>query len=290
MRLIVRPDFDGIVCGALLTAKEPVDRFLFVEPKAMQDREIAVAVDDIIANLPCGGGCALWFDHHAANRLAQPVPGSYRIAPSAARVVFEYYRWDNPQAYEEMVAETDRIDSGSLGELDILQPQRYVLLAFTVDNHKADDAPYWLRLIRLLREQPLAATMADPEVKDRCRAVIEDFTSYGNHIEKFSRRHKNIIISDLRGKRFKGKENRFLVYCLFPDTNVALRLFDDPAHPGHTGISAGKNIFNKTLSIHLGELMVRFGGGGHEGAASCRVPDDAVERILPQIIEALTSP
>jgi hypothetical protein len=90
MRLITRADFDGIVCGVLITAREAIDRFLFVEPKAMQDGEVAVMSEDIICNLPYHKNCRLWFDHHVTNQVAHPFAGRFRIAPSAARVVLEY--------------------------------------------------------------------------------------------------------------------------------------------------------------------------------------------------------
>ena len=33
MRLVTRADFDGLVCGALVTKFEKIDDYLFVEPK-----------------------------------------------------------------------------------------------------------------------------------------------------------------------------------------------------------------------------------------------------------------
>ena len=52
MRLVTRADFDGLVCGALITKFETVNAYLFVEPKFMQDGQVDIRRGDIIANLP----------------------------------------------------------------------------------------------------------------------------------------------------------------------------------------------------------------------------------------------
>ena len=97
MRLVTRADFDGLVCGALVTKFEKIEGYLFVEPKFMQDGLVEIRSGDIITNLPYHPNCTLWFDHHITNttpNFATPIilgRGGFRLAPSAARVVYEYY-------------------------------------------------------------------------------------------------------------------------------------------------------------------------------------------------------
>jgi oligoribonuclease NrnB/cAMP/cGMP phosphodiesterase (DHH superfamily) len=95
-RLITRSDFDGLVCGMLLRELELIDDILFAHPKDMQDGVIAVSARDIVTNLPYVEGCHLAFDHHSSevSRKSGRVDANHVIdaaAPSAARVVFEYY-------------------------------------------------------------------------------------------------------------------------------------------------------------------------------------------------------
>ena len=98
MRLVTRADFDGLVCGALVTKFEKIDDYLFVEPKFMQDGLVEIRRGDIITNLPYHPNCTLWFDHHITNttpdfpKPIMPGKGGFRLAPSAARVVYEYYK------------------------------------------------------------------------------------------------------------------------------------------------------------------------------------------------------
>lgn len=289
MRLITRADFDGIVCGVLITAQEAVDRFLFVEPKSMQDGEVQVYSDDIIANLPYHPDCYLWFDHHVTNKISGPFRGGFRIAPSAARVVFEYYDSESLKQFEDLVREADRIDSADLEVADILSPQGSLLLSFTIDPKDKSNESYCIQLIHLLRELPLSEVMENPEVRERCERVLEDFKAYRDLVLKNSRRDSNVVITDFRGENFKGGENRFLVYSLFPEANVSVRIFNDAHRQGRTGISVGKNIFNKTSTINVGELLSHYGGGGHRGAGSSRIPDGDVDRVLEEIIQRLKS-
>jgi hypothetical protein len=287
MRLITRADFDGIVCGVLLTTQERIDRFLFIEPKGMQDGEVKVGSDDIIANLPYHPEAFLWFDHHITNQVSGFFRGKFFLAPSAARVVFDYYPQGSLSRFEELVRETDRIDSGDLGISDIFQPQDYVLLAFTIDPNSRGDEPYWIKLIHLLREQPFALVMEDATVKDRCKQVLEDFKVYRDLLLKNTRQDGNVAITDFQKVNFKGKVNRFLVYSLFPESNISVKIFRDYHQKGRIGISVGKNIFNKTSTVNVGELLSHYGGGGHQGAGSCRVPVKDAEEVLNKIIKAL---
>lgn len=290
MRLITRADFDGIVCGVLITAREAVDRFCFVEPKSMQDGEVPVGPEDIIANLPYQRNCLLWFDHHFTNKISTSFRGRFEIAPSAARVVFDHYPPGSLQQYAPLVEEADRIDSANLTVDDIVHPQHHVLLSFTIDPRDKTDEPYWVQLIHLLREKPFAEVMETPDIKDRCQRVLADFEVYRDLVVKKSRREGTVVVTDFRGEGFKGKENRFLVYCLYPEATTSIRVFNDARRQGRTGISIGKNIFNKSPVVNVGELLSHYGGGGHQGAGSCRVPEEEADRILAEIIHILNAP
>ena len=84
MRIVTRPDFDGVVCAALLYEAENVTKPVkWVEPNDMQKGLIDVQDGDIIANLPYHEGCSLWFDHHHTNRIETPFKGVFKIAPYA---------------------------------------------------------------------------------------------------------------------------------------------------------------------------------------------------------------
>ena len=69
--------------------------------------------------------------------------------------------------------------------------------------------------------------------------------------------------------------NRFIVYTLFPQANISLRVHWGPSRE-HVAAAVGHSIFNRTSRTNVGELMSRYGGGGHQGAGTCLLP--AAER------------
>ena len=95
-RLVTRSDFDGLVCAVLLKEMDMLDSIKFVHPKDMQDGKVEITENDITTNLPYNSKAHLVFDHHLSEtlRLGGARPENYVIdpeAPSAARVVYEYF-------------------------------------------------------------------------------------------------------------------------------------------------------------------------------------------------------
>ena len=310
MRLVTRADFDGLVCGALVTKFEPIESYLFVEPKFMQDGMVEVRKGDIIANLPFHPNCTLWFDHHITNttphfdRPIMPGKGGFRLAPSAARVVYEYYtelsnKLDEPKAPTRLtflntarmtylLEETDKIDAGKLTREDVLNPQGYVLISMTTDGRNAGDEPYWLRVIELLRDETLDNTLNDPEVKRRCQQIVDQQEQLRALLWQRATLKGNVIYVDLRGMDTVPDGNRFLIFTLFPQGNIQVKVANDPQRTNTMAISVGYNIFNPTSKVNVGELLQKYGGGGHRVVGSCRVPDDKAEQAIREIVEAVT--
>jgi hypothetical protein len=309
MRLVTRADFDGLACGALITKFEPIDSYLFVEPKFMQDGLVEIRRGDIIANLPYHASCTLWFDHHITNTTPQfdrpivPGKGGFRLAPSAARVVCEYYTetsrveetdgaarlaFLNSERVRYLLEETDKIDAGKLSREDALNPQGYVLISMTTDGRHAGDEPYWLRVIELLREETLENTLNDPEVRRRCQRVLDDQEKLRKILLQRATLKGNVIYVDLRGIDEIPDGNRFLIFTLFPKGNIQVKVNHDPQRPSTTAISVGYNIFNPTSSVNVGELLQRYGGGGHRVVGSSRVPNDQAEQAIREIVAAVS--
>ncbi len=316
MRLVTRPDFDGLVCGAIITAMEDIESYLFVEPKWMQDGQVDIREGDIIANLPYHPKGTLWFDHHISNEVEGfetpivPGRGGYRIAPSAARVVFEYYcsdywskgpdlRIPTPphfakslkliaaDRFDYLLAETDKIDAGQLSPQEVLHPEGYVLISMTIDGKRTEDEPYWLRLISLLRDHSLDDALNDKDVKQHCQRILGIQEELRNLLLERGTLKGNVIFVDLRGIKDITEGNRFLLYTLFPTGNISVKIAADTQRAGRTAISVGYNIFNTTSKVNVGALMQKYGGGGHRVVGSCRVSNEHAENALREILEAV---
>ena len=311
MRLVTRADFDGLVCGALVTKFENIDDYLFVEPKFMQDGLVEIRSGDIITNLPYHPNCTLWFDHHITNTTPDfPKPimlgrGGFRLAPSAARVVYEYYsevgnrhqavgsseeiiRFLNSERMTYLLHVADRIDAGKLEWEDVLNPQGYVLISMTTDGKNAGDEPYWLKVIDLLRDTTLEETLNDPEIKWRCQRIQDEQEKLRKLLLERTTMKGNVIYCDLRGAKEIPDGNRFLIFTLFPKGNIQVKVADDTQRENTTAISVGYNIFNPTSNVNVGELLKNYGGGGHKVVGSSRVPNDKAEHAIKEILAAVT--
>src|SRR4051794_24398854 len=132
MRLITRADLDGLTSAVIITMKEPIDEIVLVHPQDITDRRVEIRKDDILANVPYHENAGKWFDHHlltASNtKPPEKFEGRYRVAPSAARLVFEYYLEKQPNdpdllKLSKLVDETDRLDAAQLTPDDVEDPR-----------------------------------------------------------------------------------------------------------------------------------------------------------------------
>jgi len=295
MRLVTRADWDGLVCAALLSIVEHIEFIQFTYPKDVQDGKVLIHRDSIIANLPYHPDAAMWFDHHISEEergahAGTEFKGKFGPSLSAARLVFEFYASDGRlRKYAGLVEATDRIDSAQLTLEDVLDPAGYVLLAYTMDPRTGlkdlDREAYFLMLMDLLKSKSADEILSLPEVKhltDRLRAEDQQFRQA---LLKHSRFDGNVIVTDFRGIEVPAG-NRFLIYTLFPDANVSVRLFDSPDGKIST-ISVGHSIFNRTCQTNVGKLLVEYGGGGHRGVGTAQFPRAQAEAKFREIIERL---
>ena len=290
MRIVTRPDFDGVVCAVLLIdalgIREPVR---WVEPSTLQRGQVEIHEGDIIANLPYVDKCTFWFDHHYTNQVDQPFKGAFKIAPSAAGIIFEYYRDRFKHDYSELVTATDKIDSADLTLDAVCYPEKhaYVLLSMTVSDGDYPNEFYWNRLVDLLGKYDIGQVLKDPEVKRRCRDVVHQNEQYAIHLKANTRLEKHVAITDFRHLETTPTGNRFLVYALFPESFVNVRIRHEDRNREIMAVSVGHSIFNPHCKVNAGLLLTDYEGGGHFGAASTRFHKSKAEEYIPMIIDAL---
>ncbi|CAB1056066.1 Exopolyphosphatase-related protein [Olavius sp. associated proteobacterium Delta 1] len=290
MRIVTRPDFDGIVCAVLLrealSLKGPV---IWVEPNTLQRGLVEIHKGDIIANLPYHDRCTFWFDHHYTNRIYRSFGGVFRIAPSAAGLIYEYYKDRFKRDYSELVEATDKIDSADLTLDQVLQPEKYgyVLLSMTVFNGDHGGELYWNKLVELIGNYDIQMVLDEPDVKQRCEEVVRQNKQYKVLLEENTRLEKNLAITDFRHLSKTPAGNRFLVYSLFPDSYVNMKIRIDEENEEMIAVNVGHSIFNPRCNVNVGLLLADYGGGGHRGAASTRFHMSKADEYIPQIIDAL---
>jgi len=292
VRLVTRGDMDGVTSAVLITTMEEIEGIELVHPQDITDKRFEVTSNDIMANLPYHPATSMWFDHHALTDSNATPPedfkGKHEIAPSVARVVYSYYGSDKLERFSYLVDETDRFDSANLTKEDILNPTGVILLGFTIDSRSGIGGfkEYFVNLVDWLKMKPLADVLAQPEVERRASLLRENNLAFLDLLKKHSRVDGNVIITDFRDLDTAPIGNRFLVYALFPEANVSLRLQWGPEKK-FVAASLGHHIFNRTCATHCGQLASDFGGGGHMGAAACPLDAAKAEEEITEIVRRL---
>ena len=292
MRVITRGDLDGLASTVFLSIMKDVTDVRFAHPRDMQEGEVEVTADDIIVNLPYVPGCGMWFDHHGSEAdrvdVGGEFEGKYGIAPSAARLIFDYYDSPKLQAFEEMLGYVDRVDAADLTVEDVTLPEGWVLLGYTCDPRSGLGRfqDYFHRLIDLVKKPtPIDEILADEEVSRRVDALEDDQVRFSAFLMSNSVVDGNVIITDLRDRSDVPSGNRFLVYTLFPKANVQARIFGGINNS--TVVALGHSIFNRTCQTDVGKLLGEYGGGGHAGAGTAQFPAAESAPKIQAIIERL---
>lgn len=300
MRLMTRSDFDGLACGILLKELGIINDFKFVHPKDLQDGLIEVNENDVLANVPYVKGCGLWFDHHSSEHerlnFDFTYKGESRLAPSAARVVYEYYGGkEKLEHFDYMVSQVDKVDSGQLTVDEILHPEGWILLGFIMDprtglgrfrNFTISNYQLMENLIEYCRTQTIDEILSLPDVKERVDLYSEQNEIFKEMIKKYTTIEKNVIVTDLRDVQEIYTGNRFLIYSLYPEQNISVWLVDGK-NKQNCAFAVGHSIINRTSNTNVGSLMLKYNGGGHAKVGTCQVPYDEADRTLKELIETI---
>ncbi|MEO8504823.1 MAG: exopolyphosphatase [Acidobacteriota bacterium] len=292
MRLVTRGDLDGLTCAVILSVNEDIEDIVLIHPQDITDGRADIRSGDVIANLPYHPNCSMWFDHHMHTATShfplRKVPGVFAEADSAARLVYEHYGGEKAMPeFAELVRETDRLDAAKLTPEDVLSPQRYIKLGFTLDGRSGLGTfeTYFTHLVDLLKMGlSIERLLEDFSIAKRCEVIESEGASFREDLRRCSRVDGNVVITDFRNLEHPPIGNRFLIYALYPEVNVSLRLHWGPGR-AYPMLLLGHSIFNRTCKSNVGELAARYGGGGHRGAGSVPLQADAEQQIQMVISE-----
>ncbi|MCI0443646.1 exopolyphosphatase [bacterium] len=292
MRLVTRADLDGLTSAVLITEMEPVDSIELIHPQDLTDKKFEILKGDILANVPYHPNADKWFDHHLLTESNLKPPdkfdGAYRHAPSTARIVEEYYKSPKLKKYDALIQETDRMDSANLTLEDVLDPKGYILLGYTIDPRTGLGGfkEYFMLLLDALKNKTIDEILAMPEVQHRVNQMRSEWLIFKRLTLENSRIDGNVVLTDFRHIEKIPIGNRFLVYTLFPDANVSVRIHWGPQRQFVAAV-VGHSIFNRTCNVNIGELMSDFGGGGHVGAGAAPLKAETANTDIEEIIRRL---
>jgi nanoRNase/pAp phosphatase (c-di-AMP/oligoRNAs hydrolase) len=302
-RLVTRSDFDGLVCGMLLRELNMIDEIKFVHPKDMQDGIIAITSRDIITNLPYVAGCHLAFDHHASEmlRVGERSPDNHIIeatAPSAARVLFNHFGGVAafPRVQPDLMAAVDQADSARFSHEDILNPQGWVMLNFLMDSRtglgrfrdfRISNYELMMQLIEHCRDHTIEQVLALPDVHERVELFQAQRQLFEDQLHRCTTVHDRLAMLDLRNEEIIHAGNRFMIYALFPQTDISVHVLWG-VRKENTVFAIGKSILDRGSPVNVGEVCLSYGGGGHEAAGTCQIANSEAERVKHELIAKLS--
>jgi nanoRNase/pAp phosphatase (c-di-AMP/oligoRNAs hydrolase) len=301
-RLITRSDFDGLVCAVLLKQMDLIDDIKFVHPKDMQDGKIEVTDRDITTNLPYVPGVHLSFDHHSSETMRNAVLTNHIIhpdAPSAARVVFDHYGGSSRfgDRFNEMMEAVDKGDSAQFSHDEILDPQGWVLLNYLMDSRtglgrfrefRVSNYQLMMDLIDYCATHGIADILKLPDVMERVELYLEHAEKAKAQLQLCTTVHHNVAVIDLRREETIYAVNRFMVYALFPLTNISIHVMWG-VQKQNTVCAVGKSITNRTSNVNIGALMLVHGGGGHENAGTCQIANERADAVLNELVARINA-
>ncbi|GAB4271464.1 MAG: exopolyphosphatase [Candidatus Rifleibacteriota bacterium] len=301
-RLVTRSDFDGLVCAVLFKELNMIDDIKFVHPKDMQDGKIEITDRDITTNLPYVEGAHLVFDHHLSETIRNKgVRENHIIDPkamSAARVVYNYYGGKErfPKISEEMMAAVDKADAAQFSLEEILHPTDWVLLNYIMDprtglgrfrTFRISNYQLMMELIDCCRDMTIKEILELPDVKARVDLYFEQEDKFKEQLRRCSKIYKNLIVLDLRDEEIIHAGNRFMIYALYPECNISIHVLWG-FQKQNTVFAVGKSIVNRSSKTNVGELMLKYGGGGHQAAGTCQIDHDKAPKVLKELIARIT--
>jgi nanoRNase/pAp phosphatase (c-di-AMP/oligoRNAs hydrolase) len=143
-------------------------------------------------------------------------------------------------------------------------------------------------LIERCRNQSIGDIMQLPDVRERTALYLEHNAQCQQQIRRCARVHGNLVVLDLREEEVIYAGNRFLIYALFPQTNISIHVLWGLKNQ-NTVFATGKSILNRTANTNVGALMLEYGGGGHENAGTCQVSNEMAEDVLGALIQRITT-
>jgi nanoRNase/pAp phosphatase (c-di-AMP/oligoRNAs hydrolase) len=302
-RLVTRSDFDGLVCAVLLKQLDLVEDIVFVHPKDVQDGQVEIGPGDITTNLPYSPRAKLVFDHHHSETLRNASIADNHViepdAPSAARVVYDYYGGADrfPNISPELMRAVDQADSAQYTLEEVLHPTGWVLLNFLMDSRtglgrfrdfRVSNYQLMMQLIDTCQRYTVEEILQLQDIKERVDLYHQQSKAFVEQLQRCTSLRGTVAVIDLRAEAVIHAGNRFVVYALYLGCSVSAHVLWGKQRQ-NTVIAVGKSILNRTSTADIGALMLSYGGGGHANAGTCQVPHHDADRVVEEVIGHLNA-
>ena len=223
--------------------------------------------------------------------------GEMRVADSAAQVIWDYYGGDTSFKSElkPLLEAVNKTDSGKLNEEEILYPEGWILLSYIMDARTGLGrfSDYQISNYQLMRDMVQYCRTMEPEqimvksdVQERVIRYFDQQELCEEMLKRCTITKGNVIVTNLLEEETIYSGNRFLIYGLFPKQNADIRVMWGKEKQ-NVVFACGHSILNRTCKSNIGELMLRFGGGGHRKVGTCQVESGSYKEYLEELVKSM---
>ena len=154
---------------------------------------------------------------------------------------------------------------------------------FTVSNYQLME-----KLMEACRTMTTDEILALPDVVERIEVYNEQTAKFKEMVLAHTRTEGNVIISDLRGVDPIYTGNRFMIYSMYPEQNISAWIVSGRGGQGCSA-AVGYSILNRSASLDVGKLMLKYNGGGHKKVGTCQFSNETMPTELPKMLAELTA-
>ena len=300
-RLVTRSDMDGLVCAVLLKELGMLESIKFVHPKDVQDGKVELGPNDITTNLPYSEKVHMSFDHHSSEVTRVGTGKANQVivpdAPSAARVVYEHFGGKKtfPRVADDLMAAVDKADAAQFTKDEILNPTGWVLLSFLMDartglgrfkDFKVSNYDLMMALIDYCRDHTIEEILKLPDVQERVDLYSALQDRFKDQVKRCAAVHGKLVVLDLLNEESIYPGNRFMIYALYPQCTLSMHIIWG-LQKQNISFAVGKSILDRSATVRIGQLMLEYGGGGHDGAGTCQIAPDRANAVRDELIQKL---
>ncbi len=195
------------------------------------------------------------------------------------------------------MAAVDKADSAQFSRQEILDAEGWVLLNYLMDARTGlgrfreftiSNYDLMMKLIDACTHLQVNEILRLPDVAERVELYDEHETKFKDQLGRCATVHGNLVVLDLRAEETIYAGNRFMIYALHPECNISIHVMWG-LKKQNTVLATGKSILDRSSRTNIGELMLRYGGGGHEAAGTCQIENDKADAVLGEIIKQINA-
>ena len=143
-------------------------------------------------------------------------------------------------------------------------------------------------LIKYCRDHTIEQILQLPDVQERVTLYFDHAARAKEQILRCATQIDNLVVLDLRQEETIWAVNRFMIYALFPTANISIHVMWG-LQKQNTVLATGKSILDRSSKTHVGNLMLEYGGGGHNAAGTCQIANDRADEVLKTLVQRINA-